>query len=161
MSGPLDVHQLISGNLHVLLGAYLRRKPCQVRAAPYDVRLTTKGPNAADEAITTVVQPDLSIICDRTKIDRRGCNGAPDWIIEVLSPGTIARDWKDKFALYEENGVLWIVAPGEQAISAFVLENERYRLVGEYAEPGPVPCATLPGLVLEWADVFDDGTGGE
>lgn len=162
MSGPLDVHQLIAYNLSGLLHAQLKRKQCQVRPAPYDVRLTTKGAHVADDVITTVVQPDLSIICDRSKIDRRGCNGAPDWIIEVLSPGTAARDWKVKFDLYEESGVLeyWIVAPGEQAISAFVLENGKYRLAGEFAEPGPVSCATLPGLTLEWAEIFDDGTGG-
>jgi Uma2 family endonuclease len=161
MSGTLDVHQLISGNLHGILYAYLRRQPCQVRAAPYDVRLTTKGPNAADDAITTVVQPDLSIICDRSKIDERGCKGAPDWIIEIVSPGTAARDWKAKFDLYEENGVneYWIISPKDRFVSVFVRNQASglYESVGDFAAPGAVPCATLPGLLIEWADIFDDG----
>jgi Uma2 family endonuclease len=78
----------------------------------------------------------------------------------VLSPGTSARDWKSKFDLYEEAGVseYWIVAPGDQNISVFVRaeDTERYWLVGEYAQPGPIPCATLPGLVLDWGDIFTE-----
>lgn len=157
---PADAHQAVVGDLYLLIGNYLRRKPCKVRVAPYDVRLSTAGPNAADDAITTVVQPDLCVVCDPTKIDKRGCNGAPDWIIEVLSPGTIHRDTREKFALYEEAGVgeYWLVAPGEQSITAYVLDRATncYHLVGEYGGPGPIPCATLPALVVEWAEVFPE-----
>ncbi|AMR26895.1 restriction endonuclease [Hymenobacter psoromatis] len=157
MSGPTDDHQAVVGELHYLLKAHLRRQPCQVRLAPYDVRLPQPG-TSADQAIYTVVQPDICVICDPDKIERRGCLGAPDFIIEVLSPGTAARDWKGKYDLYEEAGVgeYWIVTPGEQAISAFVRDagTGRYQLAGEYGGPGPVPCATLPGLGLEWAEVF-------
>ena len=160
MSAPQDLHQAVSGNLFGLIHPYLRRQVCQVRAAPYDVRLTTKGPNAADTAITTVVQPDLCVICDPTKIDKRGCHGAPDWVIEILSPGTASRDMRDKYDLYEENGVgeYWIVAPGEQNISIFVRDatTGRYRTVGDYAAPGLVPSHTLPDLLIEWADVFEE-----
>ena len=160
---PADVHQAVVGELHGLLHNYLRHKPCKVRVAPYDVRLSTAGPNAADDAITTVVQPDLCVICDPTKIDKRGCNGAPDWIIEVLSPGTVHRDTREKFDLYQEAGVgeYWLVAPGEQSITAYALDaaTGRYQLAGEYGEPGRIPCATLPALVVEWAEVFpEEGT---
>lgn len=155
---PTDQHQAAVGEMHGLLHQYLQRNRYKVRIAPYDVRLTTKGPNAADAATDTVVQPDLCVICDLTKIDQRGCKGAPDWIIEVLSPGTITRDTRDKFDLYEENGVgeYWIVAPGEQSIAVLVRDagTGRYVLQGEYSEPGPVPCHTLPELVVEWANVF-------
>ncbi len=152
------LHQLYSSNLHFLLRDHLRRQPCQVYAAPFDVRLTTHGANGADEAITTVVQPDLCVICDRTKLDDRGCLGAPNWVIEILSPGTAARDMHDKFDLYEESGVgeYWIVAPMDRNISVFVLDatTGRYRTVGDYATPGPVPSHTLPEMVLEWEDVW-------
>lgn len=153
---PTTLHQRVSSNLHSLIGPYLRRKTCQVFAAPFDVRLTTRGGNGADDAITTVVQPDLCVICDPAKLDQRGCLGSPDWIIEILSPGTAGRDMDEKFTLYEESGVgeYWIVAPGEQNISVFVLEDDHYRLVGDYWQPGPVPVRTLPELVVEWGDVF-------
>ncbi len=159
MSAPTDQHQAVVGELHALIHTHLRRQSCQVRVAPYDVRLPQRG-TTADQAIHTVVQPDICVICDPTKIERRGCLGAPDLIIEVLSPGTAARDWKDKFDLYEEGGVgeYWIVSPLEQDITVFVLDETtaRYRLVGEYAAPGAVPCATLPGLALDWADIFPE-----
>ena len=159
MSAPTDQHQVVVGELHLVLGNHLRRQACQVRVAPYDVRLPQRG-TTADQAIHTVVQPDICVICDPTKIERRGCLGAPDLIIEVTSPSTAARDWKDKFDLYEESGVreYWIVTPLEQDIAVFVRDETtaRYYLVGEYAAPGAVPCATLPGLTLDWADIFPE-----
>lgn len=157
MSAPTDYHQVVVGEIFGSLHSYLRRKPCQVRVAPYDVRLPRPG-STADEAIYTVVQPDICVICDLAKIEPRGCLGAPDLIVEVLSPGTAARDWKDKFDLYEETGVgeYWIVDPLAQDLSAFVRDagTGRYRLAGEYSQAGPVPCATLPELGLLWEDVF-------
>ena len=161
MGAPTDQHQDIVVEILYLLKAHLQR-PCKLRTAPYDVRLVKRGtpPHPADTAIYTVVQPDICVICDPAKIEKRGCLGAPDLIIEVTSPGTAARDWKDKFDLYEENGVpeYWIVNPQDYSLSAFVLDEAtgRYRLVGEYAEPGPIPCHTLPGLGLDWAAVFPD-----
>jgi Uma2 family endonuclease len=159
MSAPTDRHQAIVGNLFAHFHLHLRRQPCQVRVAPYDVRLPRRGATA-DAAIHTVVQPDICIICDPTKIEPRGCLGAPDLIVEVLSPGTAARDWKDKFDLYEEAGVgeYWIVLPLQDDVSVFVLDEitGRYRLVGEYAGPGAIPCRTLPTLALDWADIFAD-----
>ncbi|RZK16051.1 MAG: Uma2 family endonuclease, partial [Hymenobacter sp.] len=79
-------------------------------------------------------------------------------IIEIVSPGSTAHDTKTKFDLYEENGVLeyWIVFPGLKTVTAYVLENGQYQLAGEYAEPGLMPVATLPGLMVEWAEIFDE-----
>ena len=157
MSAPADLHQAILAALTYKFYGHLLGKPCQVRMAPYDVRLPQTG-RTTDEAIYTVVQPDLCVICDPAKLEKRGCLGAPNLVVEVLSPGTAARDWKDKFDLYEEAGVgeYWIVAPLEQDISVFVRDADtgRYRLAGEYSQPGPVPSATLPALGLDWADVF-------
>jgi Uma2 family endonuclease len=160
MAGPTDLHQVVIGELHRRIANLLYRQRCQVRIAPYDVRLLKRGAATDAAHIRTVVQPDLCVICDPTKIEPRGCLGAPDLIIEILSPGTATRDWKDKFDLYEENGVTeyWIVDPLGQSLSVFVLDEAtaRYRFVGEFATPGPVPCHTLPGLGLEWADIFAD-----
>jgi Uma2 family endonuclease len=157
MGAPTDRHQAIVGDLFGAIHSHLRRQRCQVRVAPYDVRLPKRG-SLADDAIYTVVQPDLCVICDPSKIEPRGCLGAPDLIIEVASPRTAARDWKDKFDLYEEAGVgeYWIVLPQDNDISVFVLDEvtARYRLVGEYASAGPIPCRTLPDLDLDWADIF-------
>lgn len=154
---PQSAHQTISFNLNTSIGLALRGKTCRGFAAPFDVRLTTAGPNGADQ-ITTVVQPDLCVVCDPAKIDRKGCLGAPDWIIEILSPGNPSHDTKSKFDLYEESGVgeYWIVFPGEQTVSVFLLENGRYQPRGDYHMPGPISVHTLPGATIEWAEVFEN-----
>ena len=155
VAGPSRLHQKYLFNLSLIVGTFLKNKPCEACFAPFDVRLTTAGANG-DQQIATVVQPDISVICDLAKLDDRGCVGAPDWIIEILSPGNTSRDTKTKFDLYEESGVLeyWIVFPGVKTVAVYVLENERYQLAGEFYEPGPIPVRTLPGLLLEWTEVF-------
>ena len=155
MAGPNRMHQVYFGNIFGEVRQYLKGQPCQVYAAPFDVRLTTAGGNG-DAQITTVVQPDICVVCDRSKLDDRGCLGAPDWIVEIVSPGNTSRDTKTKFDLYEESGVkeYWIVFPGLKTVAAYLLDNGQYRLQAEYAAPGPVPVATLPGLALEWAEIF-------
>lgn len=156
MSAPTSAHQLTATNLTVEIGQFLKRKPCRVFAAPFDVRLLRSTGNG-DAQIQTVVQPDLCVICDLAKVDKRGCLGAPDWIIEIVSPSTATHDTRTKFDLYAENGVgeYWIVFPGEQTISVYVLQGEEYLPKGDYYEPGLVPSHTLSGLALEWADVFE------
>ncbi len=157
MAGPSPRHQQYSTNLVAEIHPFLKGKACRVYAAPFDVRLTTSGGNG-DEEIRTVVQPDICVVCDLAKIDSRGCAGPPDWIIEILSPGNAGHDTKTKFDLYQESGVreYWIVFPGINTVTAYVLVKEQYKLAAEYAAPGPMPVATLPGLALEWADLFDD-----
>lgn len=157
MAGPSPSHQQYSTNLVAEIRPALKGKPCRVYAAPFDVRLT-RGTGNGDAQIQTVVQPDICVVCDLSKIDQRGCLGAPDWIIEIVSPGNVGRDTKIKFDLYEESGVreYWVVFPGERTVLTYVLENEQYELAAEYAAPGPMPVAVLPGLAVEWADVFDD-----
>ena len=158
MSAPTSRHQQYSTNLAAEIRFFLKGKPCRVYAAPFDVRLTTGGANG-DQQINTVVQPDICVVCDLAKIDVRGCVGAPDWIIEILSPGNAGHDTKTKFDLYEESGVreYWIVYPGIRSVVVYVLDAQgEYQLTAEYAAPGPMPVASLPGLAVEWADVFDD-----
>ncbi|RZK36883.1 MAG: Uma2 family endonuclease [Hymenobacter sp.] len=155
MAGPARAHQRCSMNFSWRIAAHLADKTCQVFAAPFDVRLLRSTGNG-DDQIRTVVQPDLCVVCDPAKLDERGCLGAPDWIIEIVSPGTAIHDTRTKFDLYAENGVAeyWIVYPGEQNIVVFVLQAGEYQAVGEYYEPGLVPSRTLPELQLAWADVF-------
>jgi Uma2 family endonuclease len=96
---PSSKHQLLSGNLFGILWNYLKGKPCQVVSAPFDVRLSKYK---EDKLIDSVVQPDLCIICDPTKIDEKGCNGAPDMVIEILSPFSEERDTKLNYKLYDD-----------------------------------------------------------
>lgn len=158
-SMPAEPHQATVGQLFGAIGGFLRQQPCRARLGPYDVRLPPPG-TTANHTIDTVVQPDICVICDPSKIEPSGCLGAPDFIVEVLSPSAMTRDWRDKFSLYEEAGVgeYWIVSPQEQFIATFVLDagTSRYHLAGEYAGPGLVPCATLPGLILDWSDIFPE-----
>jgi Uma2 family endonuclease len=158
MSAPVPVHQQYSVNLTTEIRQFLKGKPCRVYAALFDVRLT-RSREWVDTQITTVVQPDICVICDLGKIDKRGCLGAPDWIIEIVSPGNLKHDTKTKYDLYEEAGVqeYWVVFPGEKTILAYVLDaNGRYQIAAEYAEPGPMSVATLPGLAVEWSEIFDE-----
>lgn len=160
MSAPTSEHQQLASNLHGVIWSYLRRQPCQVFSAPFDVRLLRSTGNG-DAQIRTVVQPDISVICDRNKIDKRGCLGAPNWIIEIISPSSLVLDTRTKFDLYAENGVgeYWIVFPGEQTIVAYALTAEgQYEAIGTYAEPGPLASHTLPGLAVDWLDIFEEAT---
>lgn len=152
---PRRVHQEILLNLARSVSNFLENKPCRTYVAPFDVRLTKSSPNGETQ-ITTVVQPDICVVCDPAKLDEQGCVGAPDWIIEILSPGNTAHDSKTKFDLYEENGVLeyWMVDPGLKNVVAYVLENGQYQLRGEFYQPGAIAVHTLPGLMLEWAGIF-------
>ncbi len=157
MSSPTSLHQQCSSNLHGELYQYLKGKSCRIFSAPFDVRLLRSTGNG-DAQVKTVVQPDLCVVCDSTKIDKRGCLGAPDWIIEIVSPSTATRDTKTKFDLYAENdvGEYWIVFPGEQTVSVYVLQDGDYQPIGDFYEPGLLPSRTLPDLQLQWADVFEN-----
>lgn len=157
MSAPVSQHQRIVGNLHIEIGSYLKGKHCQLFIAPFDVRFPTYDSNGGLIADTdTVVQPDLCVICDLEKIDRRGCNGAPDMIVEVLSPSTAKKDLNEKFNLYEETGVqeYWVVFPDAKVINVYLLQDGKYVLRDGYEEDAKVPVATLPDLVINLADVF-------
>ncbi|MBC8085069.1 MAG: Uma2 family endonuclease [Hymenobacter sp.] len=152
---PRRAHQEVLRNFARPIFNFLDDKPCKAYVAPFDVRLTKTTPND-DQQITTVVQPDICAVCDLAKLDEQGCVGAPDWIIEILSPGNTVHDSKTKFDLYEENGVTeyWMVNYGLKNIVVYVLENGRYQLRGEFFEPGPIPVYALSGLTLEWTDAF-------
>ena len=157
---PNRKHQKISGNFYFILRTFLNNKPCQLFAAPFDVRLLDKTKSSKkNEEIYTVVQPDLSVICDETKLDDKGCIGAPDLIVEILSPGNSKKDLKIKYQLYEEAGVkeYWIVFPSEMVLQQFVLnEKGQYELKSSYAEDEKFHAFIFPDLVIDLAEVFKD-----
>ena len=159
MVTPGLAHQAVVGELFLQIANYLRGKPCRPFIAPFDVRLP-RG-NEADEEVTTVVQPDISVICDPDKLDERGCRGAPDWVIEVLSPSTAAKDQIQKLAAYERAGVreVWLVHPTDHVVIVYTLNAD-----GSYGKPaihettGTLTPGLFPDLLIEWGLVFPDAT---
>jgi Uma2 family endonuclease len=123
---PNRNHQQILGNLYLKIGTHFEKSNCNIYLAPFDVRLVKTKTN--DEKVFTVVQPDISIICDDNKLDDHGCIGAPDLVVEILSPGNSKKEMGIKFDLYEENGVkeYWIVNPTEKTILLYSLQNEKF-----------------------------------
>jgi len=153
---PVDRHQMVSQQLTREISNYFKRKSCQLRVAPYDVRLQDSRKSIYDKDIFTVVQPDLCLICDISKIDYRGCLGSPDWIIEIVSPGNPKRDIQEKYYLYEENGVkeYWIVHPVDNTVMVFSLQNDKFQLVKIYAEGDKIPTVLFPDLIIDSTDIF-------
>lgn len=156
---PNVKHQSISMNLSRFLSNFLRLKSCQVFAAPFDVRLYDRNKSVlANQDIQSVVQPDLCVICDPDLLDKQGCNGAPNWIIEILSKGNSRREMKIKYDLYQESGVIeyWLVYPEEQAIYQFVLNNNKqYQLKHMYANDDIASPHLFPELLIDVNEVFE------
>ncbi len=156
---PNRNHQEISGRLYLIFGNYFIENPCNLYSAPFDVRLPRKKGESADELIITVVQPDLCVICDNEKLDERGCIGAPDLIIEILSPGNSKKEMKDKFNVYEESGVreYWIVFPVEKSVIIYSL-NEEAKYIGSrlYTVDDNIKSTIFPELVIELNYIFKD-----
>ena len=153
-------HQKISGNLFGLIFAYLHRKECQVFHAPFDVRLPLPPGKVKDNEIDTVVQPDICVVCDPNKLELRGCLGAPDWIIEILSPSTSRKDLKEKFEIYEHAGVkeYWIVHPHELTLLVYRL-NEENKYIGDpkpYVSDDEVRVGIFDDFQMKMAEVFQN-----
>lgn len=157
MSAPSRQHQRISGRLFLAFGNALGRGTCEVYAAPFDVRLSRFNARQNKE-VYTVVQPDLCVICDPSKLDAKGCIGAPDLIVEILSPENSRKEMKDKFEIYQENGVqeYWIVFPDFQSIQVFRL-NEQGTYVGlPPVVPGDILITPIiPDLKIDIANIFE------
>lgn len=155
--GPSLRHQLIAGSLFAQIHNFFEGKPCIAISAPLDVRLPRPGDD--DGAERDVVQPDVAVICDRSKIDDRGCRGAPDWVIEVLSPSTGARDRTLKRDLYERSGVrlYWMVSPQKRHVIILRLSADgRYGPGATTEAVGRHAVADYPGLIINWDRVFAD-----
>ncbi len=156
MAPPTRAHQRALGELFNQLKNHLKDKPCQVYPAPFGVRLfETAGDRPEDS--DTMVEPDVSVICDPDKLDELGCRGAPDFIAEVLSPSTQGYDRVKKYDLYLRAGVreYWIVDTKSRTVSVHVLEDGQYGSPQVYVAGDAVPVAALGGLVIDTGELFE------
>ena len=158
---PTVTHQRISVNIVSKLLQYLKGKKCSLFYAPVDVRLKGKPfrkKKLRDDEITTVVQPDIIVVCDKEKLkDNRSIDGAPEFIVEILSPGNTRTEIKYKFDLYEENGVeeYWVVYPEYKQIQVFLLnEKEEYGKPVIYEANENITSDVLKGLSIPTNDIF-------
>ena len=151
---PNVKHQTTSWNLTLLIGNYLTNSKCKAFAAPFDVRLYKV--NTANVKIETVVQPDICIVCNINKLDEKGCLGAPDLIIEIVSPGNSKKDLKTKFDLYQNNGVLeyWVANPLEKSVQQFYLENNKYKYIKTFFTGDQLESKIIKGLIINLNKVF-------
>jgi len=147
---PSVAHQRLVREILTQINVFLGGGPCEVFAAPFDVRLPEAG--EADADILTVVQPDLAVIYDPAKLDQRGCRGAPEMIIEIISPSTAVKDQIHKVSLYEKHGVkeYWLVHPTDRLVTIRLLGADgRYGPPQIYEAKGTLPVVTLPGLEID------------
>ncbi len=156
MTGPLRIHQEVVSELGRQIGNFLQGKPCRVYVAPFDVRMPREDED--DSKVETVVQPDLSIICDKSKLDKLGCRGAPDWIVEVLSPSTALKDMNTKRSLYEQHGVqeYWIIHAEDRWLMVYTLDAQRkYGQPGVFGMDEPTAVQRLPDLSIDWSFMIE------
>lgn len=155
IAAPALNHQRISMRLSVQLFNFLKGKTCQVFHAPFDVRLPVKSRKNQD--IDTVVQPDICVVCDPDKLDAAGCIGAPDLVVEILSPGNNKRELKNKFEVYEEAEIreYWVIHPNEQTLLIYSLINGKYQASRFFVSGDEITSVCLPGFTLDLADVFE------
>ena len=152
---PSRGHQGISVELTRQFANYLEGKKCKAYHAPFDVRLFEKEGDAPED-VDTVVEPDLVVICDPSKLDDRGCKGAPDMVVEILSPSTQRHDRLVKLGLYQRAGVreYWIVSPEEQTVQVFLQQDGSLQLHEVYDRQGVAKVNVLDGCFIELSKVF-------
>ncbi len=151
---PNRFHQVVAKNLSGIFYNSFRKHPCDVYVAPFDVRLPVKS----KKKDTTIVQPDLCVICDKTKLDDAGCNGAPELMIEILSPNNSKHDLDTKFKLYEEAGVLeyWIIEPVEKMLLVYTLQNGKFIGLPPQTEGNNIKSVLFPDLQIAITDIFEN-----
>ena len=156
MSPPLRVHQEVSGELYSQIHEFLRGKPCRVYAAPFAVRPFEEDGDAL-ENVDTMLEPDITVVCDPVKLDKYGCKGAPDMVIEILSPSTRRHDLAVKYRLYQRAGVreYWIVDPDGKTVQVFKLEDGFYGAADVYTA-GAVPVSLWEDFSIDLSQVFTE-----
>lgn len=147
-AAPSRIHQAILGELLFIIGQYIKSKGgfCRVYPAPFAVKLREDRP--------TIVEPDISVICDRDKLTDRGCTGAPDWIIEIVSPSNASHDYIRKLNLYADAGVreYWIVDPEEERVFVYALEQENLK-IKSYTFQDPIKVNIYEDLSIHFAEL--------
>ena len=156
---PALKHAVVSRKLLNPMLNFVERNDgdCQIFYAPFDVRFPTKPDQIDDNQIYTVVQPDICVVCDVSKLDERGCLGAPDMVIEILSLSSQRYDLNEKFNIYQAGGVkeYWVVSPKEKGINVFILqENGKYDQGTVYEGNVQLPVQTLKGLSISTEKLF-------
>ncbi len=155
---PSSRHQEVLGSIFALFYNYLADKKGKVYMAPFEVRLSD---SKKDEEIFNVVQPDVTVVCDVTKIDQRGLKGSPDLIVEILSPGASAkRDKVVKFQLYEKYKVreYWIVDPFHENIEVYLIEDNAYQNRNVYVKGDVFTVSIFSDLLVDLNQIFPDET---
>jgi len=158
---PNRLHQELTGKLYRKLGNYLEGRPCKVYISPFDVLLPEDEAEDDDE-VDTVVQPDILVFCDRSKLTQAGARGAPDLAVEVLSPWTSKKDLNEKFRLYERQGVreYWVIDPAAWSLWVYRLERPGRFDPGElrtrHGDTSPIASTVLEGFAVDPRELFAD-----
>lgn len=152
------IHQEICFEIGRQLGNYLEGKQCKVYPAPFGVRLFEQD-GYRPEDVDTMVEPDISVVCDRSKLDKHGCKGAPDMIVEVLSPSTQRHDQLVKLNLYQRAGVreYWIVDPENKTVRVLLQTGDGSLRTHEvYSQVDVAKVNVLDGCFIELSKVFSE-----
>jgi Uma2 family endonuclease len=152
---PNRMHQGISAYLSNVLYNHLAGQKCKVYTAPFDVRIPRKTKD--DKDVITVLQPDICVICDESKLDYRGCIGTPDIVVEILSPSNNVVELKNKYDVYEQAGVTeyWVVSPQDRTFLVYTLKDGKYIPSRLMVEGDVVVSSVLEGFVLDIKAMFD------
>ena len=149
MAGPSQEHQTISTELTTLLNTYIKsnKGSCRVFHAPFDVKLSDKP--------LTIVQPDIMVICDKDKLDGKRCNGAPDFVIEIVSPGNPADDYIRKLYYYKNAGVreYWIVDPRRKTVTVNYFEKNMLNI--QYSFDSIIKVNIYEDLLINFSEIAD------
>ena len=155
---PNRKHQEVSLLITRYLDRFFEHQKCGLYVAPFDVRLINFTKSTANSKVFTVVQPDLCVVCDQSKLDKKGCIGSPDLVVEIISPGNSKKELGVKFNLYEENGVLeyWIVNPLEQTVLIYSLVNSKFIAAKPLIDGEKITSPLFPELNFEVSKIFVD-----
>ena len=165
---PGTDHQIIVASIFGDMIQFLKGKDCRIFSAPFDVRLPINNEKGKED---TVIQPDICVICDTSKLDKKGCKGTPDLIVEIVSKSSVKKDLHEKFELYQQSGVqeYWVVQPGDRVVTIYTLNQQGFYEASRAKTYGDrVASQVLPGFSIELDDVFsnlldepDEGYGDE